>query len=329
MSFVFISHANRDKPKIKHIVDKLIASGIKVWLDNPTASPLRYGAKEIEAHFHRIRAGEVWYKQIKDALRQADVVLVCFSENFGRSESRIFHNEVTIADYEGKLVACRIDDIDPSTLPVSFAAQVADLRIDLPNPGGETHRSGRHPRAPGELENLLENLVADIRSKMLNVRFDRAGRAIQYYSCFISYSTKDQDFAERIHADLQNKGVRCWFAPHDMRIGDKILNEIDTAIRLQDKLLLILSEHSINSKWVEDEVTKAFEEERKRKQIVLFPIRLDNAVMDTDEAWAAKLRARLIGDFTSWKEHNAYHKSFERVLRGLAPKPTDTDPRST
>jgi len=123
-------------------------------------------------------------------------------------------------------------------------------------------------------------------------------QALQCYSCFTSYSTKDQDFADRIHADLQNKGVRCWFAPHDMPIGGKILDEIDAAIRLRDKVLLILSEHSIKSDWVEDEVTRTFEEERKRDQIMLFPIRLDDAVMDTNEAWAAKLRARNIGDFT-------------------------------
>jgi len=36
---------------------------------------------------------------------------------------------------------------------------------------------------------------------------------------FISYSSKDQAFAERLHADLQNKGVRCWFAPHDLPIS--------------------------------------------------------------------------------------------------------------
>jgi hypothetical protein len=89
-------------------------------------------------------------------------------------------------------------------------------------------------------------------------------------TCFSSYSTKDQEFADRIHADLQNKGVRCWFAPHDMPIGGKILDEIDSAIRLRDKLLPILSEHSIKSDWVEDEVTKAFEEERKRKYVRLF-----------------------------------------------------------
>ena len=93
------------------------------------------------------------------------------------------------------------------------------------------------------------------------------------------------------------------------------------AISLRDKLLLVISEHSIESDWVKDEVTKAFEEERKRKPIVLFPIRLDNSVIDTNEAWATKLRARNIGDFTRWKEHGAYQKSFERVLRDLAPKP--------
>src|SRR5262249_52429320 len=146
------------------------------------------------------------------------------------------------------------------------------------------------------------------------------GQAIQYYSCFISYSTKDQDFANRIHADLQNKGVRCWFAPHDMKIGDKILDGIDTAIRLHEKVLLILSESSIASDWVEDEVNKALEEERTRqpRQTVLFPVRLDDAVMETKEAWAGLLRRdRNIGDFRSWKEHDAYRKSFDRVLRDL------------
>jgi uncharacterized protein YjbI with pentapeptide repeats len=142
--------------------------------------------------------------------------------------------------------------------------------------------------------------------------------AIQFHSCFISYSAKDQEFADRLHADLQDKGVRCWFAPHDMPIGGKLLDEIDAAIRLRDKVLLILSKHSIKSDWVEDEVLKGFEEERKRRQITLFPIRLDDAILDTGEAWAAKLRdQRHIGDFRGWKNHDTYRKSFERVLRDL------------
>ena len=127
----------------------------------------------------------------------------------------------------------------------------------------------------------------------------------------------DDDFAKRIHADLQNNGVRCWFAPHDLPIGAKILDGLDEAIRLRERVLLILSAHSIKSDWVEDEVTTAFEEERRRGQLVLFPIRLDDAVMTTHEAWAAKLRARNIGDFRNWKDHDKYKESLERALRNL------------
>jgi uncharacterized protein YjbI with pentapeptide repeats len=141
---------------------------------------------------------------------------------------------------------------------------------------------------------------------------------IQFYSCFISYSGKDQEFAERLHVDLQSKGVRCWFAPHDMPIGAKILDALDEAIRLRDKVLLILSENAIASDWVEGEVTRALDEERTRKQVVLFPVRIDDAVVQTSEAWARLLRGqRNIGDFTRWKDHDSYRKSFERVLRDL------------
>jgi hypothetical protein len=54
---------------------------------------------------------------------------------------------------------------------------------------------------------------------------------------------------------------------------------------------------------------------------VLFPIRLDDTVLTAKEAWASKLRARLIGDFQRWKDHDAYKASFERVLRDLTIQP--------
>jgi hypothetical protein len=145
-----------------------------------------------------------------------------------------------------------------------------------------------------------------------------AGKAFEYYSCFISYSSKDDAFAQRLHNDLQGNGVRCWFAPEDMKIGDKIRVRIDESIRLHDKLMIVLSEQSINSAWVEAEVETALEEEDKRKQTVLFPIRLDEAVMQTGQAWAAHIRrTRHIGDFTEWEQHRSYQQAFTRLLRDL------------
>ena len=107
--------------------------------------------------------------------------------------------------------------------------------------------------------------------------------------------------------------------PEDMKIGDKIRTTIDRSIRLHDKLLLILSQHSINSLWVEKEVETAFEEESKRNQTVLFPICLDQTIINTDQAWAADIRrTRHIGDFSQWQDQDKYQPGFERLLRDLA-----------
>src|SRR4029434_4292510 len=45
---------------------------------------------------------------------------------------------------------------------------------------------------------------------------------IQFYSCFLAYSSKDAEFAERLQADLQANGVRVWFAPEDLGSGRRI-----------------------------------------------------------------------------------------------------------
>ena len=139
-----------------------------------------------------------------------------------------------------------------------------------------------------------------------------------YIPFFASYSSQADDFAQRLHADLQQKGVRCWFAPEDLKIGDKFRTRIDESIRVYDKLMVILSENSIRSPWVEEEVEAALEKERKQSKLSLFPIRLDDAVMETEQAWAASLRrTRHIGDFRAWKDHDPYQRSFERLLRDL------------
>ena len=141
---------------------------------------------------------------------------------------------------------------------------------------------------------------------------------IQFYSCFISYSHQDEAFAKRLHADLQDKGVRCWYAPEDLPIGEKIRVGIDQAIRRHDKLLLILSEHSVNSQWVESEVESALEKERESNKLVLFPVRIDDTVMQNRDGWPRAIKnTRNIGNFCNWKDYDAYQQVFERLVRDL------------
>jgi len=69
---------------------------------------------------------------------------------------------------------------------------------------------------------------------------------------------------------------------------------------------------------VESEVMAALEKEQQHNKTVLFPIKLDEAVMQTNLPWAANIRrTRHVGDFTKWKNHDNYWKAFSRLLTAL------------
>ena len=142
-------------------------------------------------------------------------------------------------------------------------------------------------------------------------------RPIQYCSLFISYAHQDEAVAKQLYRDLRKSDVPCWFAPHDLRPGTPILRGIEEAIHIQDKFLLILSEHSVNSRWIEREVDAALYQEIKRGQDVLFPIRLDNAILESNVGWATRLQYRHIGDFTNWRDDAVYQDAFTRLLQHL------------
>jgi len=153
------------------------------------------------------------------------------------------------------------------------------------------------------------------------------GSTIEFYSCFISYSTRDQKFADRLYGDLQARGVRCWFAPHDVQGGRKLHEQIDEAIRLHDKLLLILSTDSMASEWVKAEISKARKREVRDNARVLFPISVApfTAIRewecfdaDTGKDSAREIREYYIPDFSNWKDDGSYLKAFERLLKDLS-----------
>jgi len=140
----------------------------------------------------------------------------------------------------------------------------------------------------------------------------------EYHSCILSYATEDQGFAEKLHADLTSKGISCCFAPHDLKTGDKVRDKVYKAIGRQDKLLIVLSEHAIDSAWVEEEVDVALDREHQQKgTYLLFPIRLDDQVLQTSKAWAIAVRQRYIGDFRQWSDDAMYQRALLRLLRDL------------
>jgi hypothetical protein len=149
---------------------------------------------------------------------------------------------------------------------------------------------------------------------------------IQFYSCFISHSSKDAEFAARLHSRMTQEKLRVWYAPEDMKGGHKIIDQIDQAIRVHDKLLLVLSKASMGSDWVTHEVVRAIEREKAEKRQILFPIGLvglkairEWTAFDADlgRDLAKVVREYHIPDFSKWKEHDAFEGSFARLLDDL------------
>jgi hypothetical protein len=143
----------------------------------------------------------------------------------------------------------------------------------------------------------------------------------EYHSCFISYSSRDVEFASRLYSELRREGIQAWYAPEDLHIGQPLRTTIDGSIRQHDKLLLILSHGSLGSPWVEQEVESAMQREKESNAIVLFPIMLDDAVLKSTAGWAALIRnTRHIGDFRAWRNTGEYVTAFARLKRDLRRK---------
>jgi hypothetical protein len=156
---------------------------------------------------------------------------------------------------------------------------------------------------------------------------DLLGTGIEFYSLFISYSTADEEFATRLHNDLQAKGVRCWFAPHDIESGKKIHEQVERAIHMQERTLVILSGSSIQKPWVQYELKNARKRELEENRPVLYPISICD--YETLKNWklfhlnadlAGEIREYYIPDFSEWKNPTKYSIQLETLVKSLNKK---------
>ena len=155
--------------------------------------------------------------------------------------------------------------------------------------------------------------------------------AIEFYSCFISYNQTDKRFARRLHDALQGRGIRCWLDEKQILLGEDLYAKIDEGLKVYDKVLLCASENSLKSWWVERELDRAFEREKKLQQergesvLSIIPLDLDRFLLDEwDHPHAHVLRKRCAADFTKELEGD-YDEKFEiqieRLVQALRADP--------
>ncbi len=156
-------------------------------------------------------------------------------------------------------------------------------------------------------------------NKVLYKMYDlRATQALQISPLFISYSHGDSEFVNKLESQLNAKGIRFWRDIHDAKAG-RLETQIDRAMRLNPTVLLILSENSSASDWVEHEVRTARTLEKELKRDVLCPVALDDSWKNSP--WSKRIMEQVmeynILDFSAWKDDSQFENIFKKLIDGL------------
>jgi uncharacterized protein YjbI with pentapeptide repeats len=165
-----------------------------------------------------------------------------------------------------------------------------------------------HPDLSNEEINNIQYRLHDLRVR----------QAFQISPLFISYSHGDTAFVDAIDKRLVHAGVRFWRDTHHA-IAGRLERQIDQAIQFNDVVLLVLSKESTNSDWVEHEVRKAREKEKRTGKDALCPVALDDNWRTC--GWPERLREQIeeyhILDFTNWQDNDRFQEMFGKLLEGL------------
>jgi hypothetical protein len=129
------------------------------------------------------------------------------------------------------------------------------------------------------------------------------------YDFFISYSSKDRRFVLRLAEDLKRRGLEVWLDLWEMRPGDRLRDRIAEGITRCDRLLVLLSPHSINSSWVKIELDSAMIRELESNSVVVVPtlygeISVEDIPLD--------LKGKLYLDF---RKKSNYSRNLESILK--------------
>src|SRR3990170_6374615 len=93
---------------------------------------------------------------------------------------------------------------------------------------------------------------------------------------FISYSHEDRASVDKIAAHLVKRRVHVWLDRWELRVGDSLIQRIQSEIQNADALVVVLSKASVNSSWCQKELSAGLVRELEEKRVVVLPILLED-----------------------------------------------------
>jgi hypothetical protein len=93
---------------------------------------------------------------------------------------------------------------------------------------------------------------------------------------FISHSSVDKPFVDKLVSDLKKNGVNVWYDKFDIKLGDSIPGRINEGLSKAKYFIVVLSNSSINSKWVLEELNSALVKQINLNGTFILPVKIDD-----------------------------------------------------
>lgn len=93
---------------------------------------------------------------------------------------------------------------------------------------------------------------------------------------FISYSSLDKEFVSKLVTHLKMREIAVWYDDWEIDFGDSIVEKVFSGLSKSDALLIVLSNNSIKSRWVAEELNVSVMRRLSAQDIRIIPIKIDD-----------------------------------------------------
>lgn len=108
-------------------------------------------------------------------------------------------------------------------------------------------------------------------------------------SVFLSHSSRDNEFCDRLALDLTDYDIGVWYDKWEIKVGDSLREKIGSGIETNDFLAVVLSTASVDSDWVQQELNAALAKELSERKVVVLPLLIEDCdipIFLNDKKWA-------------------------------------------
>jgi len=123
---------------------------------------------------------------------------------------------------------------------------------------------------------------------------------------FISHSTKDKEFVDKLQSRLLEFGIKLFQFNTNLQQGDTVLSTIKEALRNSDYIIVVLSKDSVKSDWINFEISTVLLNEISKEETLLIPILIEDCEIPYS------LSDRFFADF-----RKSFNSGFDTLLLGL------------